>query len=363
MPSEDNKKKKTPKGPPLYDFRKVCFLNVGGLFPSNKDLTVKCKVKTPRFNKKSCDYALLLPQPFQDLNQAYNIANVKKKNYAKGVLELCFKVKKRTKDYPINRKLVVVYVDGKSNIAQNRSEPFVFNDNIAGGQQIIDDQSIENDLEHFNNTSELEDICHNLQKIEDHAKEFDLFKDDKSILQLSEKLDMWKYKIEGLIRKIESQQNYSALYGNQQPYRHGTNYSERPEVQTNPDDFTSEANSQVFNRLASLKNSTLDFLMEKSKHRIQYSYLQIYAPYSDDSKVVKKVDPKEEQIVVQDIGGEGWKADLHKLFTGMDTEELLENYEFVQKHEKRINIYYGIVGFVIFIILGLLVWCGYMYFS
>ena len=35
-----------------------------------------------------------------------------------------------------------------------------------------------------------------------------------------------------------------------------------------------------------------DFLMEKSKHRIQYSYLQTYAPYSDDSKVVKKVDPK-----------------------------------------------------------------------
>ena len=32
--------------------------------------------------------------------------------------------------------------------------------------------------------------------------------------------------------------------------------------------------------------------MEKSKHRIQYSYLQTYAPYSDDSKVVKKVDPK-----------------------------------------------------------------------
>ena len=44
-----------------------------------------------RFNKKSRDYALLLPQPFQDLNQAYNIANVKKKNYKKGVLELRFK--------------------------------------------------------------------------------------------------------------------------------------------------------------------------------------------------------------------------------------------------------------------------------
>ena len=39
------------------------------------------------------------------------------------------------------------------------------------------------------------------------------------LIKQSEKLDMWKYKIEGLIRKIECQQNYSVLYGNQQPYR------------------------------------------------------------------------------------------------------------------------------------------------
>ena len=71
-------------------FFKVHFLNVGGVYPPNEDLVINCKVNNPNFGR-NCDYVMLMPNDFKDMNDYYNIAEARPNMYCDGILQFVFR--------------------------------------------------------------------------------------------------------------------------------------------------------------------------------------------------------------------------------------------------------------------------------